>query len=102
MPSRDILDKLLDVEKKADEIVASAAGEAEKRIKTAKSDGEASLKTALDATRARLESSLDKEMRESDDALRQELADYRSRLESMPVGGPGFDRICAEFLAGRS
>lgn len=101
MPSRDVLDRLLDVEKKGDEIVSSATIEAERRISTAEAEAEARLKSAVDAARARLEADLDKAMTESDEVLRQELSDYRTRLEAMPSGGPGFDRICADFLAGR-
>lgn len=102
MPSRDILDRLLDVEKKADEIVASATGEAESRIAAAKSEAEARLKALLEAELGRLETALDRDMAESDEGLRQELSDFRTRLEALPSGGPAFDRICADFLDGRS
>lgn len=102
MPSRDILDRLLDVEKKADEIVSSAAAEAGRRILAAKTESDAGLRSALDARRGQLEADLDRAMKDNDETLRQELSDYRTRLESLAAGGPAFDRVCADFLAGRS
>lgn len=102
MSSHDVLERLRDVEAKAEGIVAAAAGEAEARINVARTETESRVKASLEARRGVLESELDKAMMESDETLRQQLSDYRTRLESLPSGGKEFDQICADFLAGRS
>jgi vacuolar-type H+-ATPase subunit H len=102
MPSRDILDKLFDVEKKAEEIAVSAKEEAGRRIARAKEESEAAFKAAYEAKVAELSVELEESRKRTDIEFRGELASFRSLLESADTDVPAFKKICDGFLFGRT
>lgn len=99
MPSHDILDKLFDVEKKAETIVASAQEEADRRVAAAKEAAETSFKTAYEAKGAELEAGLAAARREADSEFKSELERYRAALAQAGEHGEDFRALCDRLLA---
>ena len=101
MPSRDILDKLFGVEKKAEELALAARDEAERRIVAAKEESVAAFDAAYAARVAGLSSGLEEARKRSDVAFRAELAAYYARLESARQDKAGFNALCDRLLDGK-
>jgi hypothetical protein len=99
MPSHDILDKLFDVEKKAEIVVASAQEEADRRVAAAKEAAEASFKAAYDAKGAELEAGLAAAQKSADHEFLSDLEKYRASLAAAGEKETAFVALCDKLLA---
>jgi hypothetical protein len=102
MPSHDILDRLFNVEKKAEEIALAARDEADRRVAMAKEECETAFKAAYEARVAVLQAELEESKKGTDIEFRGELAAFRARLESAGQDDAGFTALCGRFLAGKA
>lgn len=102
MPSREILDKLFEVEKKAEAIVSAAREEAEKRIAEAKEASEVAFKAAYEGRAAELGKDLEEAKKQADIEFRGELAAHRSKLETAKKDLTSFALLCDELLSGKA
>jgi|GEM_PF-1685915 len=99
MPSNQILDKLFDVEKKAETIVSSARDEASRRIGAGKEASEAAFKQAYEAKVSELEKKLDEEQKAADREFDQTVEQYRTALASAGEDRKAFGTLCGSILA---
>ncbi len=102
MPSHDILDKLFDVEKKAEAIVLSARDEADRRIVEVKESCEGALKLAYEARVLEVQSSLEESTHKTDLEFKGELASYRARLAAAGTESAKFKTVCDNLLFGKA
>lgn len=101
MPSRDILDKLFEVEKKAEAIVGSARDEADRRVAGVKEECEAAFRAAYEARAAELQSSHEETVKASDREFKDELGAYSARLDAGKADKRAFTSLCDELLFGK-
>jgi V/A-type H+-transporting ATPase subunit G/H len=99
MASHEILDKLFDVEKKAETIVASAQEEADRRVAAAKEAAEASFKAAYEAKGSELEAGLSAARQGADSEFRSELERYRAALAQAGEHEASFSALCDKLLS---
>jgi vacuolar-type H+-ATPase subunit H len=99
MPSHDILDKLFDVERKAETIVASAQEEADRRVAAAKEAAEASFKAAYEARGSELEADLSASRQSADSEFKSELERYRAALAAAGDHMAEYSALCDKLLA---
>jgi vacuolar-type H+-ATPase subunit H len=98
MPSKDLLEKLFDVEREAEAMVSEAREEADRRVDLAKARAQKSYTEAYDAAMAKA-----LEIRElSEKAARDEyeaaLQTYRKKLECSHLDRDAFTAACASAL----
>lgn len=98
MPSRDILDRLLEVERRAEALVSEAEAEASRRRATAADSADESFKRAYEKAASRIEA----ERREAEAGAQAEhearLREFRERLEATSVDKATFEAACARYL----
>ncbi len=98
MASKDLLEKLFDVEREAEAMVAEARAEAGRRLDSAKTKAQEYYTQAYDAALAKAlaarELSDAKARKEYEDAV----ADYRRKLEASSIDRGAFDAICDAAL----
>jgi vacuolar-type H+-ATPase subunit H len=99
MASREVLDKLLSVEKKAETIVSSAQEEADHRLAAVRESAESSFRAAHDAQIARLESVLAESRRTTDEEFASKIVEYRHSLEAAATDKGAFSRLCDTILS---
>ncbi len=99
MPSRDILDKLFDVERQAEAIVQEASQEATRRVANAKDSADNEFKSAYEAVAHAAEEARRKAERDADLEQETALAEYRSKLELARLDREGFAQACERFIA---
>lgn len=100
MPSKDILDRLFGVERRAEALVAEAADEAARRVSSAKEAAEAAFREAYEARAKRAEEA--RLAAEAAAAAEHDaaLAEYRARLEGSRLDAAAFAAACERFVAG--
>ena len=99
MPSNQILDKLFDVEKKAETIVTSARDEASRRVGAGKEASEAAFKQAYEAKVAELEKKLAEEEKSADRDFDTDIEQYRAALKAAGQNKNSFKALCGSILA---
>jgi vacuolar-type H+-ATPase subunit H len=99
MPSRDILDKLFEVERQAEAIVQEASQEATRRVANAKDSADNEFKSAYEAAAHAAEEARRKAERDTDTEQETALAEYRSKLELARLDRKGFAEACERFIA---
>lgn len=98
MPSRDILDRLLGVERNAESILATAKEESERRLGAAKERAEKSFKSDYEARARALEEDFGTARKGAEEAFRAELESYRTRLEASVLDESAFIARAKQFL----
>jgi vacuolar-type H+-ATPase subunit H len=98
MPSKDLLEKLFDVEREAEAMVSEAREEAGRRLDAAKTSAQASYTEAYDAALAKARASVEL----SEEAARREyeaaIRSYRERLDSSRLDPEAFAAACDAAL----
>jgi vacuolar-type H+-ATPase subunit H len=102
MPSHDILDKLFDVEKKAEALTQAAHEEADQRIAKVKEDCEVEFRAAYEARAAQLAAAFLEDRSQSDRVFEGRLAAYRSRLEATRKDEAAFLALCSELVTAKA
>jgi hypothetical protein len=98
MPSKDLLEKLFDVEHEAETLVSDARAEAGRRLDAAKTRAQKYYAEAYDAALAKALAAREA----SDEAARRDyedaIADFKRKLESTPLDPKSFAAVCDAFL----
>ncbi|MCX7023112.1 MAG: V-type ATP synthase subunit H [Spirochaetes bacterium] len=100
MPSREILDRLVDVERRAEILVDEARAEADRRIGEARDIADARYKSAYENEAKRLEAGRKAALASIDEGTRAEIDGYRETLESVPFDETAFKAACEAWLSG--
>ena len=99
MPSKDILDKLFDVERKAEILVDEASAEAAKRVSTAKEAAEIAFKSAYETSAKAAEAKRAVSDAASDAEHDADLAAFKARLEGARLDEAAFAAACERFIS---
>jgi vacuolar-type H+-ATPase subunit E/Vma4 len=99
MPSKDILDKLFDVERKAESLVEEAAAEAAKRVSAAKEAAEIAFKSGYEASAKEVEAKRAASASAADAEHDSDLAEFKSKLESARLDRAAFAAACERFIS---
>lgn len=102
MPSKDILDKLFEVERKAQALLSEASAEASRRVADAKEAAEIAFKASYEAAAKEAESALSAAKAAADAAHERSIGDYRAALEGASVDQAAFAAACEGFLTGKN
>ena len=98
MPSKDLLEKLFDVEHEAEAMVAEARAEAGRRLDSAKTRAQEHYTEAYDAALAKALAARELSDRNAREEYEAAIADYRRKLESSIIDRGAFYAICDAAL----
>jgi len=96
----DLLDKLFDVEKKAEALVADARTESDRRIAAAKERAEADFSAAYEAAVKEANSNKAAAVASTAAEYEKAISAFRGSIESTPVDEASFRASCDSALAG--
>ena len=99
MPSKDLLEKLFDVEREAEAMVAGAREEAGRRVDAAKTKAQKYYTEAYDAALAKALSSRELSEKAAREEYEAAIEAYREKLEESSLDKEGFAAACAAILA---
>jgi vacuolar-type H+-ATPase subunit H len=100
MPSKDLLEKLFDVEREAEAMVAEAREEAGRRLDAAKTRAQGYYTEAYDAALARALAAREKSDEDARREYEEAIAAYKRKLEASALDRGAFDAICDAALKG--
>ncbi len=100
MPSRDILDRLFEVEKKAEALVGEASAEAASRVSAAKEKADIEFKSAYEAAAKATEEWRLRDEGEADASHEAAVAAYRQALAAARLDRKAFAEACERYLSG--
>jgi vacuolar-type H+-ATPase subunit H len=100
MPSKDLLEKLFDVEREAEAMVAAAREEAGKRLDSARTRAQKYYTEAYDAALARALAAREQSDRQARDDYEAAIAGYREKLESSSLDRDALAAKCDAALGG--
>jgi vacuolar-type H+-ATPase subunit H len=98
MPSKDLLEKLFDVEHEAETMVTEAREEAGRRLDSAKTRAQKYYTEAYDAALAKALAAREQSDRNAREEYEEAIADYRRKLESSSLDRGAFAAICDAAL----
>jgi vacuolar-type H+-ATPase subunit H len=98
MPSKDLLEKLFDVEREAEGLVADARAEAGRRLDAARTKAQRYYTEAYDAALAKALAAREQSDRNARDEYAAAIRDYREKLESSRLDGQALAAKCDEAL----
>jgi vacuolar-type H+-ATPase subunit H len=100
MPSKDLLEKLFDVEREAEEMVAEARAEAGRRLDAARTRAQRYYTEAYDAALAKALATREQSDKKARDDYDEAIRDYRERLESSKLDYGALEKACDEAIGG--
>lgn len=95
----DVISHLLDVEKNAALMISGAEAEADRRAADCKARAEADFKKRYDEAVAQIESGCESKMREIKERREEEIALFKSRLQSVPRDQKALAALLDDLLA---
>jgi vacuolar-type H+-ATPase subunit H len=98
MPSKDLLEKLFDVEREAEEMVAEARAEAGRRLDAARTRAQKYYTEAYDAALAKALAAREQSDKKARDDYANAIRDYRERLDSSKLDEGALKAVCDEAL----
>jgi vacuolar-type H+-ATPase subunit H len=98
MPSKDLLEKLFDVEREAEEMVSEARAEAGRRLDGARTKAQKYYTEAYDAALAKALAAREQSDKKARDDYAEAIRDCRERLESSKLDREAFESRCDEAL----
>lgn len=98
MPSKDLLEKLFDVEREAEEMVAEARAEAGRRLDIAKTRAQKYYTEAYDAALAKALAARESSEKAARDEYDASIQSYRQKLEASKLDRESFAAACAAAL----
>jgi vacuolar-type H+-ATPase subunit H len=102
VPSRDVLDKLFEVEHRSEALVREASAEALRRASEAKEAAEIAFKSAYEEAVRVAEEGRKRADADADAEYAASIAAYRARLEGAALDEAAFKEECERYLAGIS
>ena len=99
MSSKDLLEKLFDVEHEAENIVSQAREEAGRRLDAARTRAQASYSRAYDAALAKALAARESSEKAALNEYESAIAAYREKLETSRLDVEAFKAACAAILA---
>jgi vacuolar-type H+-ATPase subunit H len=100
MSSKDLLEKLFDVEREAEEMVAKARAEAGRRLDAARTRAQKYYTEAYDAALAKALATREQSDRKAREDYDEAIRDYRERLESSKLDYEALKDTCDEAVGG--
>ena len=98
MPTKDLLEKLFDVEREAEAIVSDARDEAGRRLDSAKTRAQRHYTEAYDAAKAEALASLESSESSAREEYRSAIQEYKLGLESSRLDEAAFAALCDSAL----
>jgi len=98
MPSNDLLEKLFDVEREAEAMIAAAREEAGRRLDAAKTRAQQYYTEAYDAALAKALAGREKSEQAARDEYQAAIKDYREKLEASFLDRVSFEQACRVAL----
>lgn len=98
MPSKDLLEKLFDVEHEAEAMVTGAREEAGRRLDAAKTRAQKYYAEAYDAALAKALAAREQSDKNARDEYEEAIATYRGKLESSSLDNASLNAICDAAL----
>jgi vacuolar-type H+-ATPase subunit H len=98
MPSKDLLEKLFDVEHEAEAMVAEARAEAGRRLDAAKTRAQRYYSEAYDAALAKALAAREQSDEQARSDYEEAVADYHRKLESSSIDRGALDALCDAAL----
>lgn len=98
MPSKDLLEKLFDVEHEAESLVAAAREEAGRRLDAAKTRAQQHYSEAYDGARAKALDAREASERSARDEYEREVRGFREKLEASRIDKAAFAAACEAAL----
>jgi len=98
MPSKDLLEKLFDVEHEAETIVSESREEADRRLDAATTRAQKYYTEAYDAAMAKALRSRESSEQETREEYETEILTYRTKLESSSLDRVAFEAACVAML----
>jgi len=102
MPSNEVLDRLVEVERNAEALVNEAEAEASRRVSAAKERADIAYKASFESSARAVEERQTRAEAEADAEYAREIADYRAKLEGAVLDVKAFNEACKRYLAGMS
>ena len=102
MPSRDVLDKLFDVERRAEALVSEASAEAARRASAAKEKAEIAFTASYEEAVRVAEEGLRRAAAAADAEYEASISAFKARLEQAALDKVAFVKECDRYLAGIS
>ncbi len=100
MPSKDLLEKLFDVEREAEEMVAEARAEAGRKLDAARTRAQKYYTEAYDAALAKALATREQSDKKARDDYDEAIRTYRERLESSKLDYEALKAACDEAVGG--
>jgi vacuolar-type H+-ATPase subunit H len=100
MPSKDLLEKLFDVEREAEEMVAEARAEAGRRLDAARTRAQKYYTEAYDAALAKALAAREQSDRKAREDYANAIKDYREKLASSKLDRGALTAACDDALRG--
>jgi vacuolar-type H+-ATPase subunit H len=100
MPSKDLLEKLFDVEREAEGMVAEARAEAGRRLDAARTRAQKYYTEAYDAALVKALAAREQSDRKAREDYDNAIKDYREKLASSRLDGGALTAACDEALVG--
>lgn len=98
MPSKDLLEKLFDVEHEAETMVSEARAEAGRRMDAAKTRAQKYHAEAYDAALAKALAAREQSDKAARDEYEAAIASYREKLESSRIDRAALSKACDAAL----
>ncbi len=98
MPSKDLLEKLFDVEREAEALVSEAREEAGRRLDAAKTRAQEYYTEAYDAALAKAVTAREQSEKAAREEYEAATLTYRNELESSRLDADAFAAACAAAL----
>lgn len=106
MPTREILDRLVSVERDAERVVADAAAEADRRLAEAGDRADRAYRETSEREARRIEDARVKAISAIEETRTREIEAYRAALAAAPLDEIAFRAVCetwlSAWLSGRS
>ena len=98
MPSKDLLEKLFDVEREAELLVSEARAEAGRRLDAAKTSAQKNYTEAYDAAMAKAMAARELAEKSTRDEYESAIRGYREKLDSSAEDKRLFEAACLSAL----
>jgi vacuolar-type H+-ATPase subunit H len=98
MPSKDLLEKLFDVEREAEALVSEAREEAGRRVDAAKTRAQQYYTEAYDAAMAKASAERERSEKAAREAYEAAIQAYQKRLDTSRLDREAFASACDDAL----
>jgi vacuolar-type H+-ATPase subunit H len=100
MPSRDILEKLFDVERRAETLVSEASAEASRRVSAAKEEADIAFRSEYETAAKLAEQGRAAAYEAADAEHDAAIGSFKARLEGARLDRAAFFEACERYISG--